>query len=182
MDLNALRELKLRFEVFSKQLMRNHLYCRFIPFDLIGPTWEKRMELRRLLVEDLEDVFKEFPENFPEDEDWKEKLLMPGSRPYIPDVSISISHCPLLGGYIFSLDKNVSLGLDIEKARRVNRSIQHVSSQKEMGESPVNSLLWVAKESAFKCVPTGGQQHFLSDIFIFDWKKIKWRDIGFGFK
>lgn len=119
-------------------------------------------------------------ENFPED--YKRKLLIPGSPPRIPGVSISISHCPILGGFIFSHDKNISLGLDVEKMDRVSlQLVQRVSDFDEVNEAPEVSFLWVAKEAAFKCIPSGEQKHFLRDLFIFQWEEMEEGVYNFNF-
>ena len=183
MDLKFLKEIKFQFEEIGNGLITNHLHCRFLPFDSLGATLERRLELRRLLLEDLDNTLERTTsENLFKNESWREKILMPGGPPSIPNVSISISHCSVLGGFIFSFDKNVSIGLDMEKTRRVDRPIQRLSSQEELEESPANYLLWVAKEAAFKCIPFDGTQYLLSDLFIFDWKKIKMRGYQFQFQ
>lgn len=172
--MDFLEEVKYQFEEISRELIGDHLHCRFVTFDHLGPTWKRRVELRKLLVKDLESYFK----NLSQKE--RENLLIPGRRP--PLSNISISHCPLLGGFIFSLDNNIALGLDIEKADRVGRSVQHLSTREEVNQSPSEAFLWVAKEAAFKCIPDGGSQHFLRDLFIFDWKKIKMEGYQFRFQ
>ncbi len=170
------REIQSQFERMTKEITRVRLHCHFMTFGATGPTWEKRLELRSLLVKDLENSFENFPE------DYKKKLLTPGSSPHLPGVSISISHCPLFGGFVFSSDKGLSLGLDIEEADRVSlRSVKYVSSLEEIGESPEVSFLWVAKEAAFKSVPSEGQQYFLRDLLISDWWKTEMEGYGFGF-
>ena len=169
-------EVQAQFEKITKEMTKTPIHSRFMVFDSSGPTWERRLEMRSLLVKYLENSFENFPE------DYKKKLLIPGNPPRGPGVSISVSHCPVFGGFIFSNDKNISLGLDIEKADRVNlRSVEYVSSLEEIKASPGISFLWVAKEAAFKCVPPGGQKHFLRNLFIFGWKEIKRGVHGFGF-
>lgn len=166
-------------------LLGTKVHSRFIEFDPLGATKDMRIKIRQMLVEELDRISHELSapiaENWPLN--WREKLHQLENRPYLPNVSISISHCPLVGGFIFSMDQHVSLGLDIEKVSRVNRVIEYVSSQEEIKQMPMKPLLWVAKEAVFKSVPplpsliseeqeTGRtKNHYLSDSFIFDWKK-----------
>ena len=169
-------EIQSQFEKITKEVTKTPLHCRFIVFDSQGPTWKKRLELRSLLIKDLGNSLENFSE------DYKRKLLIPGKPPKLPEVSISISHCPVLGGFIFSHNKNISLGLDIEKMDRVNlQSIQRVSGFDEINESPEISFLWVAKEAAFKCVPSEGQKDFLKNFFIFNWQEAKTGVYHFNF-
>ena len=57
-------KIQFRFKKIAGEMVKTHLYCRFMAFDSLGPTWERRLELRSLLVKDLENSFKDFPENY----------------------------------------------------------------------------------------------------------------------
>ena len=166
------QKLRVQFEFLSKKLFGDYLYCHFIEFGNLGPTLERRIELRKSLVERLKISFGHFKK------DWEKLLLIPGEPPIIPDISISISHCPLMGGFVFSFDKKTSIGFDIEISDRVDRAIEYLSTYKEIKEAPEKSLLWVAKESVFKCIPLKEEKHFLRDSLIFNWNEID----GGGYK
>lgn len=70
--------------------------------------------------------------------------------PKAPDKNISISHCPIMGGYVLS-DRFV--GLDFEQLRRISlKLVQRILSKSEekfLKDSP-HQILWTIKESAYK--------------------------------
>lgn len=168
MNLKFSEEVKSQFGKITGKFTGKQIHCRFMTFGSSGPTWKKRVEMRNLLVKTLKGSLKNFPE------DYGKKLLTPGIPPRIPGISISISHCPVFGGFVFSPGKDISLGLDIEKADRVSfRSVKYVSGFREIEETPEPSFLWVAKEAAFKSVPLKWGIFFLKDFFIFNWKRVK---------
>lgn len=168
--------LKNQFEDIHRKLDGNHLNCHFTPFNPPGVTWEKRVELRKILVKELES----FPSPLPQEE--RKVLLTPGGPPRASHIAISLSHCPSLGGFIFSLDKNISLGLDIEKVERVGKTVERLSDHQEVVEAPNNALLWAAKESALKSVPLEKKQRLLSDIHIFRWETLSTEIYSFHFQ
>ena len=172
-----IKSLENRLKRYIRESAVGRPHCRFISFDDSGPVWEVRVALRNLLVEDLEKSFGDLSG----DGGWRERLLKPGNRPHLPDVAISLSHCPSLGGFIFSAAKNFSLGFDVEEASRVDRAVEYLARVEEIGSSPSRALLWVAKEAAFKAVaPVAGRRHLLGDILISRWKKKE--EGGYGFR
>ena len=98
----------------------------------------------------------------------RSSLLQPGPRPHLPGIPISLSHCPLMGGFVFSVgEETAGLGLDIEQDDRVGAElVARIAGKRECEESPRPSLLWVAKEAALKGLPA---PLTLSRISIFDW-------------
>ncbi len=148
-------------------------YCYFHFFD--RPTWQERLKLRKILSNHLEKVVHLGAD--------RKKLLMPGKRPWADLASISISHCKILGGFIFSLKLNISVGLDIEQIVRVKPGlIDRLSQVEEVQQAPVNALLWVAKEASFKCIPPGNDSLFISHICIFDWNLLQSDAYSFCFQ
>lgn len=88
----------------------------------------------------------------------------------------SISHCQNLGGYAFSMfDSNHvhQIGFDLEESNRVRPEIaKRVSfNEDEFAAASSAASLWVAKESAFKCLKGPRQPHVISEIEIGDWQK-----------
>lgn len=76
----------------------------------------------------------------------------------------SISHSDFVGGYVQS---DQVLGMDIERSERVLRkTIQRVSSEKEIAESPGPDYLWTAKEAIFKSLSLD----VMSQATVSNWK------------
>ncbi|MCY4513325.1 MAG: hypothetical protein OXB86_06525, partial [Bdellovibrionales bacterium] len=163
------------FRIISQELKESSLHFRFKIFGPEGPSWEARKELRKSLVTELETSYSSLKKTLPEDFFGKhcENLLTPGARPDCSFAAISVSHCPVLGGFIFSFNQKISLGLDMEQSHRVNEQlIGRLSKTEELQKAPDPSLLWAAKEAAFKCM-TPEQNLLLKHILIFKWIKIK---------
>jgi phosphopantetheinyl transferase (holo-ACP synthase) len=107
-------------------------------------------------------------------------LLDLNLRPHVSFASISISHCPYLGGFVFSLGAQ-EIGFDIEVISRLedNLAIKRVSSPKELSilsdrsltRTQLGSLLWSAKESSFKAL-TLSEVTTLSGIETHDWSEL----------
>ena len=148
-------------------------HCYFHFFDQL--TWEERLKLRKVLSSHLEKSA-----NLGKD---KEKLLIPGKQPLTDLASISISHCKILGGFIFSLKPNISIGLDIEQVVRVRPGlINRISQIEEVQQAPTDALLWVAKEASFKCIPLGNDSLFISHICISNWNLLQANAYSFCFQ
>jgi 4'-phosphopantetheinyl transferase len=82
----------------------------------------------------------------------------------------SISHCPALGGIVFSPNP---IGIDFEVSDRAQWSVVHrVSNPTECSEAPDPTALWCAKEAAFKALRSYSQPSVISQISIGVWKKI----------
>jgi hypothetical protein len=95
----------------------------------------------------------------------------------LPDTarfSVSVSHCPGLGGFVVvakSGDKPVVVGFDIESADRVNeKTAARVSLPEEVSAMPSPAHLWSAKESVFKSLRGNSQPSALSQINIHEWQ------------
>lgn len=72
--------------------------------------------------------------------------------PRVPDKNISISHCPIMGGYILS-DRPV--GIDFEQYRRISLKLVERVIAKEEGvffKDYPYQILWTIKESAYKAL------------------------------
>ena len=104
---------------------------------------------------------------------WNE-LLKPGARPVHSQAVMSIAHCPFMGGFVFSFNTDISLGLDIEIADRVSDKVIHrIATAEEVQQAPSKALLWTAKEASFKCL--GVDKTSILPIYcdIYDW--IGWK-------
>ena len=148
---------------------------RNVHFQLISFLNQKadrqdRKNLRKLLIDQIKNHkdFKKYKEDF----NWN-NLLKIGTKANCPFVSISISHCKHMGAFLFTFDKNVSIGFDIEERNRItDKLVNRISSKEEIQQSPTSFLLWVAKEASFKCL-NHKTQNLLSDCIISHWRKRK---------
>lgn len=90
----------------------------------------------------------------------KEKSVLDlNLRPKLTDKHVSISHCPVLGGFVLACS---SVGLDLEQYKRLSPSlIARVSSEDEIKLMPEGfaPAIWTIKESVYKC-----EQSFESNI------------------
>jgi hypothetical protein len=89
----------------------------------------------------------------------------------------SISHCPDLGGFVFSIyDSNQMLrvGFDIESSARVtDRIAQRICiTEEEFRRAPSSASLWAAKEAAFKSLKGPKQPAVVSEIELINWTQI----------
>ncbi len=78
-----------------------------------------------------------------------ESILDLSRPPSVSGLSISISHCRGIGGYVISGDQ-VNIGFDVEEERRINQKILDRISHPE--DHPLGQYTWVAKESAAKAL------------------------------
>lgn len=85
-------------------------------------------------------------------------------RPGLPEQSISISHCPKIGGFVISKKK---VGLDLEQYQRLSQNlIQRISDNVELKYFDNNSyqIVWTVKEAVFKA--SQGQAKVMSEVKI----------------
>lgn len=98
-------------------------------------------------------------------------------RPTHPNFSISISHCPSLGGFGMC-PANYYIGLDIEESNRVTSSVAaRVANQDEFHLAPP-SHLWCAKEASFKALQQAFKIKVLSDITTRDWTFDRYQNVA----
>lgn len=91
--------------------------------------------------------------------------------PQLPNFSLSISHCDLLGGWI-AIPLPYQIGLDIESTKRINKknlAKASTSGDHDFPQSTSESLIWCAKEAAFKCLHPQPQPVFFGKIQIQNW-------------
>ena len=173
MNTLSIHKIEAKFREISRQLKEPSLHFHFKIFGTKGPTWEARKELRKHLVKELETSYRSLKKSLPEDFFGKhcEKLLTPGTRPDCSFAAISVSHCPVLGGFVFSFNQKITLGLDMEQSHRVNEQLMgRLSKTEELQKAPDPSFLWAAKEAAFKCL-TLEQNRLIKHISITEWEK-----------
>ena len=175
--MNALSagEIEIRFRKSGNYLKEPSLYFRCKVFGPEGPTYKARKNLRELLVKELEKAQSSIKNPLVFSQKQRTALLTPGTRPQNPVTSISVSHCPVAGGFVFSFNKKISLGLDMEQSHRVSLPvISRISTREEIRQAPARSLLWTAKEAVFKCVTSEKTDHknlLLKDMLISKWKQ-----------
>lgn len=126
----------------------------------VRPEWRSsasnghRLKIREALAERLHDP----------------GLLDLSKLPANESSSVSISHCPLAGGYALG-SPNATLGFDLEDATRVRPAVvARVSLAHELTEAPSVPLLWTAKESAFKALRGVQQPAVVSELKITGWR------------
>lgn len=89
--------------------------------------------------------------------------------PRSSSLSISVSHCALLGGFVYT-PKPTKIGLDIEIIERAKEPVvKRISAPQEFSLAPTPALLWAAKEATFKSLIGPHQPPVLSDIVIGEW-------------
>jgi phosphopantetheinyl transferase (holo-ACP synthase) len=135
-------------------------------FFQINPEWSSRHEGHRLEVR--QEVMRALQLR-----GWSlpNHLLEPGSLPSAGDPPMSVSHCPLAGGFALTAPaRNVSLGFDLEAIERVTAPIvSRISEPKELAIAPDLASLWVAKEASYKALPRSIQPLVTSQIEIGGW-------------
>ena len=73
-------------------------------------------------------------------------------RPMPKSQSVSISHCPIAGGFA-QIPKPHLVGLDLEDlSRDFDNAVSRISSPIELKVAPSAAALWVAKESLLKAI------------------------------
>lgn len=90
-------------------------------------------------------------------------------RPNLPDQSISISHCPKIGGFVVS-KKNI--GLDLEQYQRLSQNlIKRISdnSEHKYFDDESYQIIWTIKEAVFKA--SQGKVKVISDIKVLNNQK-----------
>lgn len=125
----------------------------------------------------------------------REQLAKLNNLNWLPEASdgfLSISHCSLFGGFVFSKHQ---VGFDIEERKRISpQLLNRVCSATEIQECPHTEFLWVAKEAGFKALsqmaPTANhpspdtlkhQKLLISDLTCFEWQSYFENQI-FGFR
>ena len=165
------------FHQIGRNMSHPFFYCELHSLKT-QVNWKDRCYLRKHLVAALKTQYKKYRDQLWTDQtsdaiykEW-DRLLLPAYSLQNSIAAISISHCPLLGGFIFSLNPNISIGLDIEVAARVSRQLLYrISHPEEIAQVPDNALLWTAKEAVCKCISLNQLTVLLKDCFISHWTK-----------
>ena len=187
MDHDIIINIQNQFQAFSRSVFNlESIHCHFTAFNSKRVTWQKRLNLRKTLVQKLKQHYTSTANrktgNIPVDL-W-ENLLKPTKSLKNPLAAISISHCPALGGFIFSFDKRLSLGLDVELADRLtDKLLSRISTEEELKSAPGAAFLWVAKEAGFKCACSFKKTtKLLSQCVVSYWKQIGSENYSFHFQ
>lgn len=86
--------------------------------------------------------------------------------------SLSISHCPIAGGYALCSGPH-SIGFDLEVASRIRpATVARIASPDELQASPSPAFLWAAKEATFKALRGENQPSVVSELGILDWQAV----------
>mgnify|MGYP003352206894 CR=1 FL=1 len=103
--------------------------------------------------------------------DKDDTLLDLKNPPKLNRHSVSISHCPQMGGFAY-VERPFQVGFDIEIFARINESVvKRIATKDELKRSPQPQILWCAKESLFKAL-YGNQPKVLSDLTIDSWNSL----------
>lgn len=98
------------------------------------------------------------------------KVLVLDALPQLKSLDVSISHCPLTGGYLLA-EKPWSVGLDLEASSRVElKHVQRLSQTSEQDFLMDPATLWTAKEAAFKAFSKVDGLELTSDVVIMSGK------------
>lgn len=140
-------------------------------------TKRNRALIRLELVKELKNYHKNKPNDPLSSEqnklNKKNLLLLKNlsRRPHFPEFTISVSHCPIAGGFVLCPTHRFQLGLDLEEAKRINlKLLTRTHTTDEISIAPQPHLLWSCKEAIFKSMQ-GFQPKTLTQITISQWKK-----------
>lgn len=90
--------------------------------------------------------------------------------PQLKEWSVSISHCPIWGGWL-AVPRPAQIGFDIELLKRLRPEvIERISTQEELKNAPDRRLIWGAKEAFYKALEKK-QPPTILDLKIENWNK-----------
>ncbi len=175
--MSRLKNLQFSAKEMLDSLSRTDAHIYFTRFPNKKIELKERTFLREALINQIKSrqAIGERSENF----NWGH-LLKIGQKPECPFASISIAHCPFIGGFLFVFDTSLSIGFDIEQKKRITKKlIGRISSTEEIQTAPSPALLWAAKEAGFKCLYERQTQLLLSACRISHWRKDPEKQIYF---
>lgn len=132
-------------QLFAKDLPGVELY--------LDPKWASTYSDHRLKIR--KHLFKKTK---------VKSVLDLNNRPKLPHQFVSISHCPVVGGFVIS---PYSIGIDLEQKKRLSPSvIKRIAKNDEIKLFPeeVSQALWTIKESVYKCA--GNLEFNIADVEI----------------
>ena len=188
MNQHLVRNIQNQIQTLSRTVFKlESIYCHFTAFTSKEVTWKERLELRKKLVKELKHRYSPIADQKVSSVSVKilEDLLKPGKNLKNPLAAISISHCPSLGGFIFSFDKGFFLGLDVELAYRLtDKLLSRISTKEELKMAPGAAFLWTAKEAGFKCASSleKATKLLISQCLISQWQRIEPESYCFHFQ
>lgn len=92
-------------------------------------------------------------------------------RPKHQDINMSLSHCPVASACAW-VDNDFLIGVDIEQASRIDsKVIARVSGESEIENCPDISMLFCAKEAAWKALSAIYPDVAISYYETFDWQR-----------
>ena len=170
-DTHCLRSLKCYFFYIPHFFLTRPVQQR------IRISVQHRKELRRTILQKLLEAGIKLSDS-------QQKIFCDiNNLPNLPNGFISVSHCPGLQGFIYSIKqsgKQKRIGLDVEVRSRVTMDlVSFLSSKTELDNMPNPACLWTAKEASFKCLYP--QDIRISQIIIGYWESISSDLYRFGF-
>ena len=188
MNQHIFKNIQNQIQTLSRTVFKlESIYCHFTAFNSKEVTWQERLELRKKLVQELKHHYSFIIDQKAGGISVKlwDNLLKPSGSLKNPLVAISISHCPILGGFIFSFDKRLSLGLDVELVYRLtDKLLSRISTKDELKAAPGAAFLWAAKEASFKCASSleKATTLLISQCLISQWQRIEPESYCFHFQ
>jgi phosphopantetheinyl transferase len=135
----------------------------------INDAWSANQKQSRLLLRQA--VIDQIEKKTRLSDVERETLLRLEFLPNPPEVSVSISHTPSLGGFALTYAHSPAVGFDIEESQRVHaKAVARVSKPEELLAAPSPAHLWVAKEAAFKALR--GRPKVLSALTTGAWRSV----------
>ncbi|MGE4130168.1 MAG: hypothetical protein AB7F86_00940 [Bdellovibrionales bacterium] len=90
--------------------------------------------------------------------------------PVVRGWSLSITHCPSVGGWV-AVPGSQPIGLDIEIQNRLTSNIvNRIASVKELANCPLSIYLFPAKEAVFKSLYGPRQPQIITQIEVNAWR------------
>ena len=140
----------------------------------LRPEWgSEQKDYRRLLRQRLVELCGNSAPAAPD------QLMDLRRIPRVPGLSISVSHCPVVGGFLIVHNPFLTVGFDVEVAERITPEIENrMSLPGERDRAPIPGAAWVAKEATFKALIGTKQPKLVSAIETHSWIREKpaiWR-------
>lgn len=142
------------------------LYCYLNFIDTKKSPIKQRYFLRKTLIQKIKLLY---PQKLCIKQE--NTLLNLNTPPALNGASISITHSQQIEGFILASPFKYSLGFDLEILERAKtKTVLRISNKQELNKAPSNSILWSAKEAAYKSIKLSCI--YITQVEIFDWEPI----------
>jgi hypothetical protein len=134
----------------------------------------------RPLMEKVETFFRDyqvriFIETLWSDQNpnYRQHLQCEIERVSTAESNVSVSHCPMAGGFALTLSREF-IGFDLEVASRVRPTLARriCQTEEEFRSAPDAAALWASKEAAYKSLRGFQQPEVISQIEIGRWQRL----------